>query len=276
MNTVSIVERYKNRTVPFRYDGSELKFSLSLALFSSYDIDAGTKLLLKTLAQRVPLEKMHNFLDVGCGAGIIGISVATRHPHLKVTLQDRDALAAEFTAHNAELNGVRDYRVSADLAFLRLPEQRYNAVVSNIPAKAGEPVLAHMAALMIAHLGHSDESTAAVVVVEPLKKKFGKMIRESGGKIVYRESTKSHTVYHFVRADEEGGERMRHAGSSLGSHPRPRGSTITEPPTASRESTSARESRRSSTESDTHSTPSGDCPTSTRRATKPSSSVNGR
>ncbi len=212
MNTVSIIERYKNRTIPFRFDGTELKFSLSLALFSSYDIDAGTKLLLKTLAQRFPLGKMRNFLDIGCGAGIIGIAAAKRHPHLRVTMQDRDVLAAEFAAHNAALNGIQDYHVSADLAFLRLPEQRYNAIVSNIPAKAGEPVLAHMAANMLSHLSRSEESIAAVVVIESLRKKFGNMIRESGGKIVHRESTKSHTVYHFVRTEKAEVKARREAG----------------------------------------------------------------
>ena len=65
MNSLSVVERYKNRTIPFRFDGAELSFHLSLALFSSYDVDAGTKLLLKTLAQRVDFSKARNLLDLG-------------------------------------------------------------------------------------------------------------------------------------------------------------------------------------------------------------------
>ena len=38
-----------NKETEYYYSGSNLKFSLSHALFSSYEIDSGSRLLLKTL-----------------------------------------------------------------------------------------------------------------------------------------------------------------------------------------------------------------------------------
>lgn len=201
MEPTSIAEKYSNRRVPFRYDGTELEFYLSLALFSSYDIDTGTKLLMKSLAQQVDFSRHRSLLDIGCGVGVIGLSPAKRHPHLRATLQDRDALAAAFTRANAHLNGISNYFVSADPAFLRLPEREYDLIVSNIPAKAGAPVLEHMIGLMVSSLGGSEHLRAAVVVVDTLEKQIKNMIIHSGGAILHRESIKSHTVFHFAPED---------------------------------------------------------------------------
>ncbi|MFP4266390.1 MAG: class I SAM-dependent methyltransferase [Spirochaetaceae bacterium] len=194
-----MVERYSNKRVSFRFSGADLLFDLSLALFSSYDIDAGTKLLLKTMAQRIDFSRCRTILDIGCGVGVIGLSIAKRYPHIRAYLQDRDAMAAAFTRANARLNGVENCSVTADIAFLRLPENRYDIIASNIPAKAGAPVLEHIAEHMTARLSGGNESTAAAVVVDPLKKEFGAMISDKGGEIIYSESTKEYTVYFFSR-----------------------------------------------------------------------------
>ncbi len=199
-----MVEAYTNRTVAFRFDGAELRFHLSLALFSSHDVDAGSKLLLKTIGKQVDLSAVDTLLDIGCGVGILGLSIAKRRPQLRAVLQDRDCLAVRFTEANAALNGIENYTASADIAFLRLPENRYNLIVSNLPAKAGEPVLRHMVEGILGHLNIEADSPplAAVVVVEPLRRIVARMIDESGGEIVYREATDKHTVYHFRRKKE--------------------------------------------------------------------------
>lgn len=199
-STPNLVERYSNKRISFRFNGTDLLFDLSLALFSSYDIDTGTKLLLKTMAQRIDFSACRTLLDIGCGVGVIGLCIAKRCPHIQASLQDRDAMAAAFTRANARLNGVENCSVSADIAFLRLPEHRYDIIASNIPAKAGAPVLEHIVEHMIDHLAGGKESTAAAVVVDPLKKEFGAMITDKGGEIIYSESTKEHTVYFFSRS----------------------------------------------------------------------------
>ena len=71
-----------NKIVPFRFMGEDLRLALSHALFSSFDVDAGSKLLLKTLAQRVDLGTVGSVLDVGCGVGVLGLSLKKKKPDI--------------------------------------------------------------------------------------------------------------------------------------------------------------------------------------------------
>jgi ornithine cyclodeaminase/alanine dehydrogenase-like protein (mu-crystallin family) len=64
---------YVNKSVPFKFNGAELKLDLSHALFSSFDVDRGTKLLLKAAARDPVLARARRVLDEGCGVGVIGL-----------------------------------------------------------------------------------------------------------------------------------------------------------------------------------------------------------
>ena len=96
------IARFVNKTVSLRFNGRDLAFHLSHALFSSYDIDDGTRLLLKTLAQKTDLGSLRSALDIGCGVGVIGAAVAAQAPSAEVVMQDRDALAAAFARENCQ------------------------------------------------------------------------------------------------------------------------------------------------------------------------------
>ena len=95
-----------NRTVDFAYRGTKLKFELSHSLFSSFDIDEGTRFLLKEIANEPGIIHAHRLLDAGCGVGVIGISLAASCPEMDVVLRDRDFRAVVFSARNAERNGL--------------------------------------------------------------------------------------------------------------------------------------------------------------------------
>ena len=104
MDAQTAVARFVNKTVPFRFLGRDLVFQLSHALFSSFDIDDGTRALLKSIAQNVDVPALGSVLDVGCGVGVIGACLRAHAPRAKTVLQDRDALAAAFAdAHDAAL-----------------------------------------------------------------------------------------------------------------------------------------------------------------------------
>ena len=108
------IEPLINKTVAFRYKGKELEFDLSHALFSSFDVDAGTRLLLKEVAQDPVLDAASLVLDAGCGTGVIGISLAAALPRARFILQDRDTLACEFSFHNCKKNGISASLFSLD------------------------------------------------------------------------------------------------------------------------------------------------------------------
>ena len=189
------ISRFVNKTVALRFKGQDLSFHLSHALFSSFDIDDGSRLLLKTLAQNVDLGALRSVLDIGCGVGVIGAAVAAQASSAAVVMQDRDALAAAFARENCRLNRLEDVDVRCALAFHGLGGRTFDLVTSNIPAKAGKPVLQsflrHAAGCL------SPGGIAAVVIVAPLASFVRETLDALRCKVAHMEATRAHTVLHF-------------------------------------------------------------------------------
>lgn len=147
-----LVSHYITKSVPFRFRGLDFCFDLSQGLFSSAGVDAGTSLLLKVFSSRLdhliesgePLPC--RILDAGCGCGIIGICAAAAISALhgcQVHAQDRDELARLMTLHNAAKNNIPASVLEAYTEpLLAVPETPgWDLILTNIPAKAGTPVL---------------------------------------------------------------------------------------------------------------------------------------
>jgi hypothetical protein len=149
---------FVNKTVDFAYCGSRLRFDLSHALFSSFDVDSGTRFLLKELAHEESVLGARSILDAGCGVGIIGASFAAACPEARVVMSDRDLLACAFSERNCRRNHLPVQRLGID-AISSSPDGGsriivtpgllgevdpfgpYDAVLSNLPAKAGPEIL---------------------------------------------------------------------------------------------------------------------------------------
>jgi 16S rRNA G1207 methylase RsmC len=191
----SSLSRFVNKTVPFRFKGRDLTFRLSHALFSSFDIDAGSRLLLKSLAQRIDLRSVGSALDVGCGVGVIGACIASQAPEADVLMQDRDALASVFARENCRENGLDRVAVTCGLAFHGLAGRAFDLVASNLPAKAGKAVLhsflRHAAGCLSSH------GVAAIVIVANLASFVNETLSELGCAVVHTEATREHVVVHF-------------------------------------------------------------------------------
>lgn len=190
MNT--LISHYSNKEVPFRFAGTDLSFLLSQALFSSFEIDKGSRLLLKTVNQHIDFSKIRHALDIGCGVGTLGISLQTRFPRIRMTMQDRDALAVAFSRINAERNGAEGVETVGGLAFQGLATREFDLIVANIPAKAGEPVLKDLFSTMLCR-----GALSALVVVRPLAAYTERTLQELAAEIRLREDGAGHTVFHF-------------------------------------------------------------------------------
>lgn len=189
------IQDFTTKTVPFRFAGTEMKFHLSQALFSSFEVDKGSQLLLKTLAQQwTPPPAEGRIADLGCGVGILGIALGKKWPQLRVEAVDRDALACGFSRLNGDLNGV-PLAVRCELG-LENPEGDLDLVVSNLPAKAGTPVLTHFLHQMAWRL--KEGGRIAVVIVEPLAAWLKTTVEELGGTVHYQEDTPQYRVLHFT------------------------------------------------------------------------------
>jgi trans-aconitate methyltransferase len=196
MSEARFLDYFINKSVDFKYQRQGVRFHLTQSLFSSHDVDDGTRLLLKTIAQKVDFEHVNNLLDIGCGVGVIGICLGKRHPHLKVTFQDRDALAIDFTALNSQLNRLGPTTTKGSLALQDIGNRQFDLIVSNLPGKAGPAALKDIVTRIPGHL--SEGGLAAVVVVKPLAELVERALQENGCDILFVEKRKDHAVFHYM------------------------------------------------------------------------------
>jgi len=190
------LEPLVNKRASLRFMGAEASIALSHALFSSFDVDSGSRLLLKVLAARGELGSARTLLDSGCGTGVLGIAAAAAHPGLSVRAVDRDALALAFTGMNARVNGLEG-RVTAEGGLLSEPRGlRFDRIVSNLPAKAGEDALRDFLVRAPSRLERG--GMVAIVIVKTLADFARKEIERAGHELVHAEEGPGHDVYLFA------------------------------------------------------------------------------
>jgi len=213
-----LAENFVNKTVPLKFRGTNLSFDLSQGLFSSADIDFGTRLLLKELSALLDrrsaagLPPPERVLDAGCGIGVLGICAAAAIPGCRIRCQDRDELARIFTLRNALRNGIAETALEAHAEPLLAGAGPWDLILSNIPAKAGEPVLEDFVARSLRLL--RPEGTAAIVVVSPLAEFFRRRITLCGAKLLREIPGSGHAVFVYGRAEEADGTEfdLHHEG----------------------------------------------------------------
>ena len=225
-----VVHRTTHKTVKHRFMGRDLSFRLSHALFSSNAIDEGSEFLLKTIAQRIlrppsgsepdrsDRSGVETVLDIGCGTGVLGISVACRVPNARLFARDRDALALAYTRRNASANGLDADAVDTRAAILLDHEdRRADLVLCNYPAKAGEAVMT-AAIPWLAGLC-TPEGVVALVIVQTLTDDVKRLLGENELETTFEEHRSRYSVYHFRRgsdaATDTGTETDTAAGAEL-------------------------------------------------------------
>ncbi len=120
----------------FTYRGVSLRFETDAGVFSRGEVDTGTRLLLEALPETLSGE----VLDLGCGWGVIGISIARVWPETHVTMADVNLRALEWAEKNAARNGARVSCVESD-GFGSLEGRMFDAVITNPPIRAGKQVI---------------------------------------------------------------------------------------------------------------------------------------
>ena len=118
--------------------GHDLTFKTRWGVFSPRAIDDGTLLLMKYLS----IDKHDKCLDLGCGYGPIGLSVAKSCSQGEVHMVDKDFIAVELSNANANLNHINNAEAYLSDAFLSVNKDNYfDQIISNVPAKVGREQL---------------------------------------------------------------------------------------------------------------------------------------
>lgn len=191
------LDRYIHKTVPLKFRGADLSFDLSHALFSSFDIDAGSRLLLKLVGKHVKADAVGSILDIGSGVGVLGVACARGFPGASLCMRDRDGLACAVSERNARKNKVAPLSVDWSLFLDGIEGRSFDLALCNVPAKAGPPVLERFLRELPGAL--SGRGYGAIVVVEPLAAAALASLRASGADIELSERTSSHTAFLFRR-----------------------------------------------------------------------------
>jgi hypothetical protein len=159
----------------------------------------------------LPAETL-SVLDAGCGCGVLGICVGTAlrdlagngagggktagtAPAVKVRAQDRDELARLFTEYNGRRNGLAGPELEAHTeALLAGPAgAAWDLILSNIPAKAGQPVLEDFIGRSAGML--KSGGMVLAVVVNPLAPLFRGSITARGFTLLHEDAGGDHTVF---------------------------------------------------------------------------------
>ena len=167
--------------------GRRLSFRSTFGLFSPKGIDDGTKLLLDHFQPATPADTT---FDLGCGYGPLGLAFAAACPDGRVTLVDRDFLAVDYTNANAKLNGLANATARLGHGFVGTdPSERFDNVVSNLPAKTGGELLSVLLHDAHAHLKPGGRLCVVTVtglrrfIERHMKARFGnyKKLKQSPG-----------------------------------------------------------------------------------------------
>jgi 16S rRNA (guanine1207-N2)-methyltransferase len=100
-------------------------------VFSRDGLDTGSKLLLSTLTPHTK----GKVLDVGCGAGVLAISLASHSPKVRLTLCDVSAPAVEASRATLAANGIEG-EVIASNVYSEI-NGRFDMIISNPPFHDG-------------------------------------------------------------------------------------------------------------------------------------------
>ena len=114
--------------------GQKMTFLTDAGVFSKKMVDFGSQLLLKCLE----VNEGETVLDVGCGYGPLGLSLAKAYG-AQVTMVDINNRALDLARQNAERNKVEVAIFQSNI--FEQVEGKFDHVISNPPIRAGKQVV---------------------------------------------------------------------------------------------------------------------------------------
>jgi 16S rRNA (guanine1207-N2)-methyltransferase len=189
------MDSYFKKEILYTFNGISFHFDVGNTLFSTFDIDRGTDVLLRSITYPNP----KRILDLGCGYGPLGIILAKLYPEAHVVMVDKDLLAIRYAKLNAEKNSVTNVELLGSVGMDELSNQSFDLIVSNIPAKIGDEAITQEFILTpYQHLTLGGELW--VVVVNALNHLIPKIGTRFDLKLREVKKRRGHSVYKIVKS----------------------------------------------------------------------------
>lgn len=129
-------ERKKIKTT---IGGHKFVLLTDAGVFSKDKVDTGSEVLIQA-AQESDFPK-GNILDLGCGYGAIGLTLAKTFPNREIEMVDVNERALELAQDNASLNEIENVKIYQSNIFGSVNSKKFAAIVSNPPIRAGKKVV---------------------------------------------------------------------------------------------------------------------------------------
>ena len=128
----------KPRQWKFTLRGHVFTFETDAGVFSKSEVDFGSRVLIDTF--EMP-EVEGDVLDVGCGYGPIGLSIAKANPERFVHMMDINTRAIALAEKNAQVNGIQNVRIFESDGLASVGDVKAAAILTNPPIRAGKETI---------------------------------------------------------------------------------------------------------------------------------------
>ena len=129
------------KQINFEVNGITMNLLTDNGVFSKSKVDEGSLAFLRVL---LPLNLGNNILDLGCGYGTLGLTLAIAKKEARVTLADINPRALNMCRRNAELLNLSQRVTILQSDIYEKIEGRYDSIVINPPIRAGKIVTYRM------------------------------------------------------------------------------------------------------------------------------------
>ena len=123
--------------ISFDIAGLHMSLWTDNGVFSKSRVDEGSFAFLKVL---LPLNLTGKILDLGCGYGTIGLTIALASPKASITLADINTRALALCEKNAQELGLSQRVTILQSDIYSKIEGQYDSIVVNPPIRAGKRV----------------------------------------------------------------------------------------------------------------------------------------
>ena len=125
------------KTINFEVNGISVNLLTDNGVFSKSKVDEGSLAFLKVI---LPLDLGNNILDLGCGYGTIGLTIAIAKKEARVTLADINTRALTMCKRNADAYNLGQRVTILQSDIYEKIEGPYDSIVVNPPIRAGKKV----------------------------------------------------------------------------------------------------------------------------------------
>lgn len=126
------------KEISFRFWCFTYSFITDNGVFSKDGVDFGTRVLLQALCESEKLGS--HILDVGCGYGVIGITLKKIYTDAQIEMVDVNPRAVLLAQDNAKKNDV-DVNIHESNVYERVDGNTFTDIITNPPIRAGKAVI---------------------------------------------------------------------------------------------------------------------------------------